>query len=221
MTVRLRSVLLSVCFSFCLLLFAGCGNQELSSDNSNQLSSANSTTQNEKVYRVYGESLQGNVTYFDKQNTIISQENFLESVKLLPQDSNYAISIQVLDEDPSSNIKARMPPLGCIWIDVRWEKHYVGGCINRNAWHINFHIRDKCTKNSPDLFNMHVVVWWENGPQMGLYNSANGWCAQSRGTFTEIRQLFINAFATVGVTGTTAYVLAQLAASITSTAFAL
>ncbi|MCL5407550.1 MAG: hypothetical protein M1429_03585 [Patescibacteria group bacterium] len=69
---------------------------------------------------------------------------------------------------------------------IRWEPGNVGGCIGRNGWHLNLHIKDRWTNQ--DLFNAHLISWWQNGPQFGIWNPPSGFCRTTRGTFTNIRK---------------------------------
>jgi len=68
---------------------------------------------------------------------------------------------------------------------IYWNKHYVGSCIKRDTWHLNLLISD--TRTGREVFNSHLCGWWQNGPQFGIYNSANGFCKTTRGGFTAIK----------------------------------
>lgn len=109
--------------------------------------------------------------------------------------------------------------VGNYWCDVRWEYHYVGSCIQRNLWHLQLHIKNG--QQNYDIFNLHMCVWWENGPQFGAYNSANGWCANTRGTYTRIRDTVANALRSQGFSNSVAYSIAAATAVIVVIAFGL
>lgn len=96
--------------------------------------------------------------------------------------STISIGVQEADSDASSS-RYRM---GKYYYDFRWEKHMIYGCINRDVWHISLHLKDT-TPPEREIVNLHLVVWWDNGPQFGIYNSANGACAKTEGKFTAIR----------------------------------
>lgn len=103
---------------------------------------------------------------------------------------------------------------------VNWHKGWVRGCINKYGWHLNFHIKD--WKTNHDYFDTHVIVWWQNGPQFGLYESESKNCVQTRGTFTAIKNAFQDAIAkTTPLPPWTASYLASCAAFITIAAFAI
>lgn len=136
------------------------------------------------------------------------------------------LTLSVLEEANNTGGVAGAAPLwsvaatvGCYRMMVRWEYGYTGSCVRRNGNHLNFQIRNWCSNQ--DVCNLHVVGWWENGPQAGIYNSANGWCAQSRGTFTEIRDAIFRAMVAVGIGAGVAWALSYVAALITIPAFAL
>jgi hypothetical protein len=75
--------------------------------------------------------------------------------------------------------------VGKYYCSMHWDKHYVGSCIRRNCWHLNLLINDSSTGRQ--VFNSHLCGWWQNGPQFGIYNSANGVCVTSRGGFTAVK----------------------------------
>lgn len=99
--------------------------------------------------------------------------------------SDFEFELQGPEEDQSVAKPNAFTVAGRYRCMVRWERGYVGGCIKRNGWHLNLHIRD--IKANRDVLNSHMMGWGENGPQFGIYNSANGYCATSRGKFTAIK----------------------------------
>jgi len=112
------------------------------------------------------------------------------------KDTNQLIQLKMADSSSAisdSSSPVRGVSVGRYWADVRWEWGYVPGCIHTNAWHLNLHLRDIWANR--ELVNIHMASWWDNGPQFGIYNSgANKFCAQSRGTFTGIRESLTDFF---------------------------
>jgi hypothetical protein len=196
----------------------GCGNEEVG-NTPFQTDFSPNTAKNVSSFKIYNQPQSDNLFYFDEQNNPIEKSKFVDSINLLTQDSNQVISIDILESDPGILPKDNGVYIGNYRLEVRREKGYVAGCIKRNGWHLNFDITN--FRNNKQLFNLHVMAWWENGPQVGIYNSANKWCAQSRGTFTDLKNLFFKAFVAAGVTGAVAITLANIAASISVVSFAL
>lgn len=95
-----------------------------------------------------------------------------------------SIALEVKEADTSASDTRYMA--GKYYYDFRWEKHMIYGCINRDVWHLNLHLKDT-TPPEREIVNFHLCVWWDNGPQFGIYNSANGACAKTPGKFSAIR----------------------------------
>jgi len=139
--------------------------------------------------------------------------------------ANHRQSVEVTFDSatPGDNGEVRVQdinvPVGCYRLMLRWEPGYTGSCIRRNGWHLNFHLRNGC--GNYDVFNVHVVPWWENGPQIGIYNSANGWCAQSRGTWTDMRDNFLRMALAAGLGYGVAVTVANTMATLSVAALAL
>jgi hypothetical protein len=61
------------------------------------------------------------------------------------------------------------------FIRVSIEKHYLGGCIKRSAWHAGVLVRDLAGNKM--LFDLHIGSWWEQWrPCFGVYESRRGFC---------------------------------------------
>lgn len=76
--------------------------------------------------------------------------------------------------------------VGDFYVKINFDgPHYVGGCIKRNLRHLNILIRN--TRTNKEIFNAHLCVWNDHGPQFGAYNSANGSCVTTKGKLTAIR----------------------------------
>ncbi|HEX8702008.1 MAG TPA: hypothetical protein VF815_24475 [Myxococcaceae bacterium] len=61
------------------------------------------------------------------------------------------------------------------FIRVSIEKHYLGGCIKRSAWHAGVLVRDLAGNKM--LFDLHIASWWEQWrPCFGVYESRRGFC---------------------------------------------
>lgn len=95
--------------------------------------------------------------------------------------------LELAVDDPSQAERLNVGVnVGCYRFMLRSETSYIGGCIKRNNWHINAHLRDIC--NNYDIRNFHLVVWWEGrSPQFGIYEPNSGLCKTTRGVFTAIR----------------------------------
>lgn len=175
------------------------------------------------AFMLYYPTEDGEPEYYAEDGTPVTKDVFQAALQAMPKDPSKSIGLALLEERPSGPLEehdqTRAWSIGCYWFDIRWEKHYVGSCIKRDTWHLQFHIRNKCQNR--EIFNSHLCAWWQNGPQFGIYESTRGFCAQSRGTFTEIRGKIIGALAVVGITGTIAYIIANTAAGVTVAAFAL
>ena len=104
--------------------------------------------------------------------------------------------------------------------DIRWEWGYVGGCIKRNCWHLNLHVRD--SQANRDLVNFHLCGWWQNGPQFGLYDPPSNYCATTRGTFTNIASAITDALRRLApvIPYATAAVIGYVTAGVVVGAFA-
>ena len=141
------------------------------------------------------------------------------SLRLLTEDGS-GLLISVIDRAPTEGADGRWGfNVGCYRIMGRLDDGPVGACINRGKKHINFHMRNWCSNR--DLFNYHVTGWWENGPQAGIYNSTTRWCAESRGTFTEIRNKIAAMLIAAGIGVSLAYAIATISTAITIPVFAL
>jgi hypothetical protein len=158
----------------------------------------------------------GELLIQDSSGKSLTQKDFAKVLNDLPKDPNKSIGLEII-EDPSELGQTRGFGVGCLWMDVRWEHGYVGGCVRRTGWHLNFHLKNRC--NERELFNLHVIGWWDNGPQFGAYNSANNWCAQSRGTWTSIRDKFVLALGAIGIGGLAATVIANISTGVVVAVF--
>jgi hypothetical protein len=163
--------------------------------------------------------------FFDANNAEMSAQTLSSMIQSIPKDGSSAMQINVLAASAADASLAAQPkvgvgfPVGCYYIRISWEQGYVGGCIKRNdQWHLGFTVRNNCKETMP--FNGHLCGWWQNGPQFGIYNSANGWCAQSRGTFTEIKNKIAAGLVAAGIVSWLADSIADTVAGVTVSAFA-
>lgn len=125
----------------------------------------------------------------DANGATLSQEEITALVSASAQ-SQSDIELIINDETvPAEDINPASIKVGSYMFFIRWEYGYVGGCIRRNGWHLNLHIRD--WRANRDITNFHLMGWWQNGPQFGIYNSVTQWCKTTRGNFTAIRNAFI------------------------------
>lgn len=169
----------------------------------------------------------GNIVKTDLKGNIISDSVFKTAVRNLPKDGVSAIELRITDEVALSTLTQDQlqtdwevkKSLGCYFIRISWEKHLVKGCINKDVWHLGLILKNTCSNR--DILNAHACVWWQNGPQFGLYDSFSGWCATTVGTFTAIRDKLKVVLAVVGITGFTAYVISTFGASVIVAAFAI
>jgi hypothetical protein len=166
------------------------------------------------------------VAYTLKDNDVKSKvaKDFRNSLMDFIENPDAELCLQI--DDPSSgsqsgDITTQAISVWKYWADIRWEYGYVPGCVHAFAWHLNLHLRD--TWANRELVNIHLAVWWQNGPQFGIYNSgASQFCAQSRGTFTNIKNAIYGYFRySVGLPSWVASSLAYSAAVVVVTAFAL
>lgn len=112
-------------------------------------------------------------------------------------DKEIAIIVEDLDQEQPPTNKL-VVWAGKYRAEIRKEGGYVGGCIERNQTHINLHLRD--SKANKDIVNIHLVSWWENGPQFGIYNTGTRkFCVQTRGKFTALKDSITNFFRSVGI----------------------
>jgi hypothetical protein len=72
----------------------------------------------------------------------------------------------------TSDLKVKVPGY---FIRISTEKHYLGGCVKRNAWHAGVLLRDLSSNSL--LFDLHIASWWDQWrPCFALYESASGFC---------------------------------------------
>lgn len=163
--------------------------------------------------------------FFDNHNRQITTEQVTALVKALPKDNKSAITIKVIAPPlVAGQEKTRweyINQIGCYWFRISWENGRIRGCINKDAWHLGFLVRNNCNKPSTMVLDGHAIVWWENGPQFGLYDSKSGWCKTTRGNFTAIRNTFYSALLAVGVVWWLAYPVADISAGVTVAAFGI
>lgn len=203
--------MLSLGASIVAMIAAGCGG---SHDSSAQPTIVD---QNPSLYlRSTGDNTVPEV--ISTQGQLLTQEELSTRINQLLPKSGPGCIIDLLEPNPSLPGRVGIP-VGCWRIMVRWENGYVGSCIRRKTWrHLNFHVRNSC--GNYDLANFHLVGWLENGPQVGIYNSTNGWCAQSRGTWSGIRDTVYKALLAAGLSGGVAWVISNIIAGMAIPAFA-
>jgi hypothetical protein len=165
-------------------------------------------------------------TFYDSSFQKVSDARVRQMIESLPKNNVSALELAILKPLPRDYSNDPVRPMwgfqvGCYYVRLSWEIHYVGSCIGRNNWHLGFMVKNVCANPERMILNAHACVWWQNGPQFGLYNSANGWCAQSRGTWTEIRDRVYAGLAAVGVGGFVGYVIADVSTGIVVFAFGL
>ncbi len=130
----------------------------------------------------------------DGDNTVVSldgtvlSESELAELAVLSAKSHESIFfvVDTISDAPEgeANTEAQFRA-GNYFCKMHWDKHYVGSCIRRDTWHLNLLISD--TRTGREVFNSHLCGWWQNGPQFGIYNSANGFCKTTRGGFTAVK----------------------------------
>ena len=158
-------------------------------------------------------------TYYRSDGTPLTRDEFQGLVQSMMNNGEAIGEIKVTDKDSPAPGEGTRLTIGCYRIMFRGETHYMGSCIRRNTFHIQFQIRNIC--NQRDVFNAGVANWWQNGPQIGIFEERSGFCAQSRGKWTAIRDNFLRSLAVVGITGSLAYLIANAMASTTVAVFAL
>ncbi|MBI4948379.1 hypothetical protein HY844_02395 [Candidatus Berkelbacteria bacterium] len=169
----------------------------------------------------------GNLVLADLNNVVVTTTEFNAKLQQLPKDGVSAIELRIADEATMSEISPDQVQtdweyttrVGCYFLRISWEKHDIRSCINRNVWHLGILLKNTCSGR--DITNIHACAWWQNGPQVGLYDSFNGWCVTTVGTFTAIREKLKVALAIVGITGFTAYIISSVGATVIVGAFAL
>lgn len=128
------------------------------------------------------------------------------------------VAFEVTENNPSN--PTTRATMGRYYYKIYWDKHYVGGCIKQNTNHLNLLIRDLPTNKL--LFDSHLCVWWNNGPQFGIYNSKNGACSQTPGKFSAIKKKVTDYLHQMTPLPSWAYVpIGYTAAVVIVTAFAL
>lgn len=99
------------------------------------------------------------------------------------------------------------------WVDVRIEKHFIGGCIKKNAYHANLHL--KYIPTETEIVNVHLVIWWNNGPWFGIYDSGSSqFCFNSEATTNNMKEGLQKFLESVQVPATIAAAIALTAAII-------
>lgn len=64
------------------------------------------------------------------------------------------------------------------FIRISLEKHYLGGCIKRDAWHAGVLVRHMPSNTM--MFDLHVASWWEQWrPCFAVYESKASFCRNS------------------------------------------
>jgi len=90
------------------------------------------------------------------------------------------------------------------------ENHYLGSCINRNAWHLGVLIK---TTNSKLIFDGHIAAWSEGKWRKcaAIYESRTSWCkAWCNPTYKDIQGGWYDALLAVGVSAAVAWWLASV-----------
>ncbi len=68
------------------------------------------------------------------------------------------------------------------FVRISLEKHYLGGCIKRNAWHVGALVHQLPTgtlssRSGKLAFDLHVASWWEEKrPCFAVYESRTRFC---------------------------------------------
>lgn len=177
------------------------------------------------TFLAYKASADAPTQYYASDGSPLTPGEFSQQLQKLPKDSNKSIGVEVVNQPPPAPKPGEAHPnyvrIGCLWMDVRWEEGPVSRCFNLAGvqWHLNFHFRNACSNT--EIFNLHAKAWWDNGPQFGLYESAHGWCFNSTGKFTAIRDKFMGMLGLIGITGLAAYLIADISAGVVVAAFAL
>jgi len=93
-------------------------------------------------------------------------------------------------------------------VRIRLKPSYVGGCIRRNQQNLVIQVQDRWN-NYNNLCDIHILVWWDRGPQAGIYNSLGNhqFCTQTSGTFTAIRNAIHDALETSLLAGAAGWIL--------------
>lgn len=133
---------------------------------------------------------------------------------LLPSDY-LPLRDQIAGISPNADIKGF---IGNYFWRLSVEKHFIGGCIKRNVWHVGAMVKYVPTDRM--IFDLHIAGWWQGWtPCFGVYESASGWC-RSRCAWNIWDAIFALALAAAGLY--VAYWLANaLAAAIATGSVAL
>jgi hypothetical protein len=101
------------------------------------------------------------------------------------------------------------------FIRVSIEKHYIGGCIKRSAWHAGVLLRDLAGNKM--LFDLHIASWWEQWrPCFGVYESRRGFCRNvcDHPSWKALVAMIYAALATVLVTWLAKAIASAIAAAV-------
>ena len=73
---------------------------------------------------------------------------------------------------PNADVKGK---IGNYFWRLSVEKHFIGGCIKRDVWHVGALVKYWPTDRM--IFDLHIAGWWQGWtPCFGVYESRSGWC---------------------------------------------
>lgn len=116
----------------------------------------------------------------------------------------------------------RIPVPGTSYnVIVTAHRHMLGGCINRNVFHVGFLI-NRDGQRRP-IYDLHVAAWSENGrPCVGIYVTPSRWCWKQCGpSYRQIRDGMTGALVAAGLALATAEIISAVLAPIAIGALAL
>ena len=77
---------------------------------------------------------------------------------------------------------------------IRWVKHYVGGLINRDLWHLDLKIEDTSMTPIKVLLYLHIAGWKDkDGFHLGILEETTGWCRIIVAKFEVIKSTILEA----------------------------
>ena len=154
----------------------------------------------------------GNVRFFRNTGEQISAEEMRNVINSMPKDETKGIEINVLQPTGDASRLWVPIPWTCYGIVLNWEKHFLGGCIKRDVWHLGFQVQNRCQGRM--IFDSHAAAWWENGPQFGLYVTPSIFCRTTRGGYTAVRDTIRNALLAAGLGASAALIISEFSTPV-------
>lgn len=173
---------------FCFLLFVvtaitGCGG------NTGDLAGDNNQSTIQPIILTVGSTQGGDESIITTESNQQLSRDELAATFVGIKESGQVIQL-VLDDGSNGKTTTRGFNISHYYVELHWENHYVPGCIHTKAPHLNLIVRDKNLSGKSGLIvDYHLCVWWDNGPQFGIYNSGTVGkvCKETRGRFTAIK----------------------------------